>query len=169
MNNFYTIVHLQIPQYIIFEKPLWYYEGNNNDGIKKVFKEIKSLTGYKYENYHLKWSNIFGFNFTIAVYFVIRQGKPVGWEISLWDDTGCVALGKLYQELIDKEKDVLSDENYREMYRITENYVKGIIACSDCKTEIKKTEVAGNYFAGNYCKNCWERKWKAIEAKETYD
>lgn len=167
--SFYTIAHLEIPQYIIFEKPLWYYAMSNPDGINKLFKELKSLTGYGYDNTHLKWSNIFGVHFTIAVSFVIRQGNPIGWEITLWDATGQVALGSIYQKIVDQEKDVLSDENYREMYRITENYVKGIIACSDCKTEIKKTEVAGNYFAGNYCKDCWERKWKAIEAKETYD
>ena len=167
--SFYTIAHLEIPQYTIFEKPLWYYEGNNTNGINKLFKELKSLTGYGFDNTHLKWSNIFGVHFAISVYFVIRKRQPVGWEISLWDASGQVALGRLCQELVDKEKDILSDENYREMCRITENYVKGIISCSDCKTEIKKTEVAGHYFAAHYCKDCWERKWKAIEAKETYD
>lgn len=53
--------------------------------------------------------------------------------------------------------------------RITEEYIAGIIHCSDCGREIKKNEIAGRYFAGIYCKECWDREWAEREARETYD
>ena len=49
------------------------------------------------------------------------------------------------------------------------NKIEGKIKCSDCGKLINEKEIAGRYFAGLYCKDCWERTWKEIEAKETYD
>ena len=49
------------------------------------------------------------------------------------------------------------------------NKIEGKINCSDCGKLINEKEIAGRYFAGLYCKDCWERTWKEIEAKETYD
>lgn len=46
---------------------------------------------------------------------------------------------------------------------------EGYVKCSDCGKWIKSEEVAGRYFAGQYCKECWEGKWRAIEAQETYN
>lgn len=53
--------------------------------------------------------------------------------------------------------------------RIAEEYIAGIVHCSDCGREIKKNEIAGRYFAGIYCKECWDREWAEREARETYD
>lgn len=53
--------------------------------------------------------------------------------------------------------------------RIVEEYIAGIVHCSDCGREIKKNEIAGRYFAGVYCKECWDREWAEREARETYD
>ena len=43
------------------------------------------------------------------------------------------------------------------------------VNCSACDKEITYNEIAGRYFAGIYCKECWENKYKEIEAKETYE
>lgn len=50
-----------------------------------------------------------------------------------------------------------------------DNCLKGFVNCSDCGKIIKTEEIAGRYFAGRYCKDCWEKTWQVIEAKETYD
>lgn len=55
------------------------------------------------------------------------------------------------------------------LYDTIKEYESGVIHCSDCGKPINKGDIAGSYFAGRYCKDCWETKWKAIEAKETYD
>jgi DNA replicative helicase MCM subunit Mcm2 (Cdc46/Mcm family) len=53
---------------------------------------------------------------------------------------------------------------------VCDMWIDGKMYCSDCGEVI---EVAGShrkmYFAGRFCENCWERKWKAIEARENYD
>lgn len=53
--------------------------------------------------------------------------------------------------------------------RIAEEYIAGIVHCSDCGREIRKNEIAGRYFAGVYCKECWDREWAEREAGESYD
>jgi formamidopyrimidine-DNA glycosylase len=55
------------------------------------------------------------------------------------------------------------------MFNLCEDYGRGYVRCSDCETKIKTSEIAGRYFAGVYCKDCWDGKWKAIEAKENYE
>jgi len=46
---------------------------------------------------------------------------------------------------------------------------KGKAHCSDCQEIMDVDKIGGRYFAGIYCQSCWEREWKAIEAKETYN
>ena len=53
--------------------------------------------------------------------------------------------------------------------KVTDDYLKGVVKCSDCKKTILESEIAGRYFAGIYCEDCWNSKWKKIEEKETYD
>ena len=50
-----------------------------------------------------------------------------------------------------------------------DNFENHIINCCECGKEIAFSEIAGKYFAGVYCKDCWENKWKEIEAKEDYN
>jgi hypothetical protein len=163
---FYMVGHLEIKQSMIKNKPLLYFETNNKDGVVKLFKQLKELTGYKYDNKHLKWSNLFGYLFAISIY---ADKKHKSWEINLWDQTGGIAILRLEQPMTELETDMLSNDVYDEMCQVTEQYVRGFINCSDCKTQIKKSEIAGSYFAGVYCTDCWEGKWKEIEAKETYN
>lgn len=158
------IGHLQVPQQMLMKKPLWYFEGNNKEGVQKMFKKLKKMTGYQYDNTHLQWSNIFGEMFTFSVYV---SGDT--WSISVWDHTGGTSVCELSQPIVDKETDTLSQENYNKLSEETKAYTRGMTKCSGCKEEIKQDDIAGRYFAGTYCEGCWEGKWKAIEAEETYN
>lgn len=53
------------------------------------------------------------------------------------------------------------------LYEKLNDYNNGVFTCSDCGAKI--TSVAGRYFSGIYCKDCWKRKWKAVESAETYE
>ena len=86
------------------------------------------------------------------------------YQFNLWDDTGSNSL-----LAFNTKNKQLSGEEIRQIEKVMSNYQRGIINCSDCGKEIEKHEIAGRYFAGRYCKVCWEGKWRAIEAKETYD
>lgn len=52
---------------------------------------------------------------------------------------------------------------------VLNKYSKGFVKCSDCGKWIRKDEVAGGFFAGRYCKDCWDREWKEVAERETYD
>ncbi len=56
-----------------------------------------------------------------------------------------------------------------EVKKILDNYINGCVNCSDCKKLIEIKDIAGQYFAGRYCKECWERKWRSVEEKESYN
>lgn len=165
-NKFYTIGHLEIPQRIIMDTPLWYLDNNNKDGISKKFKELKKISGYTFDNTHLHWSNIFGHMFSISIHL---NYKKTYWDVHVWNHTGNESILNFLQKVVTVETDVLSIDNYKKLCGVTENYVRGIIKCSGCGKEIKTTDVAGQYFAGRYCNNCWNNKYKAIEAAENYE
>jgi hypothetical protein len=171
MSNFYMIGIFQIPQRVIQNIELWYLDANNPEGINLKFKELKKLSGYGFDNQYLLFSNIYGHLFAINIHFedVNRINKTAKWNISVWDATGSTALGSLIQLVETKESDRLSNVTYKELSRITENFTKEIVSCSSCNKQIKKSEIAGRYFAGIYYQHCWNTKYKAIEAKESYD
>ena len=86
-------------------------------------------------------------------------------SIAIWDEKGTTSLGEIQY---DKESTTFN-EVYNYLHNIMDEYCKGLIHCSDCEKLIPMKDVAGHYFAGSYCRDCWERKWKEIEAKETYE
>lgn len=100
-------------------------------------------------------------------------------KFNFYDETFSVGYSKRYNELSIWAKDgvvsLFSDKvaNISHCTDITfdaiNNWLSGYIKCSDCGELIRIEDIAGNYFAGMYCKHCWETKWKAIEARETYD
>lgn len=161
----------QIPQGIIKNIELWYLDNNNQEGIRLKFQELKKLSGYGFDNTHLLFSNVYGHLFAINIHFqdISRIHTSPKWEFCIWDATGNTSIGTIWQPVENKETDRLSDENYKELRRLTENFTKGIVKCSACGKEINKVDIAGRYFAGIYCQHCWDTKYKAIEAKETYE
>ena len=87
-------------------------------------------------------------------------------EVTLWADNGRTVL--FCNEDFDCfESDIIPLVD--EIFEVIEDKENGIIRCSDCGKKISVNEIAGHYFAGSYCKHCWDTKWKAIEAKETYE
>lgn len=62
-----------------------------------------------------------------------------------------------------------TDEFIEKVEQLTFESINHQIRCSDCEKLMIRDQIAGRYFAGVYCKDCWESKWKAIEAQETYD
>lgn len=169
-HKFYTVAHLEIQQHIIKDVPLWYLDMNNPDGMVNTFKKLKEITGYKFDNRHLKWSDIFGDMFAINVYYQMKT-KTYGeqWYIHVWDAKGNTTIATITQDVVNKEEDYINNKSFEILQKKTKSYSQGIVDCSDCKKEMKNEEVSGRYFAGIFCKDCWERTWKAIEAKETYD
>lgn len=83
-------------------------------------------------------------------------------EIHVWADDGNTAL-----LAIEEVKDLTAAS--KDIYDAIIDWLNGFICCSDCGKRIKKSEIAGGYFAGRYCTDCWNNKWKAIESKETYE
>ena len=93
---------------------------------------------------------------------VIRANKPK-WGI--YENVKNI-VGKQFKDTFEMFINELHEYGYNTYY---EDYSHEIIRCSDCEVAMSKDEIAGRYFAGVYCSDCWERKWKAIEAAETYD
>lgn len=85
-------------------------------------------------------------------------------EFDIWDNDD-----KFLGSFCIKIENPPTEEFIKWINRIVEEYITGIVHCSDCGREIKKNEIAGRYFAGVYCKECWDREWAEREAGETYD
>jgi hypothetical protein len=164
-----------------FDKiPLIEFEQNNRDGAyNQVRRAIKPIVNYTWDSPILRVTNIYGDEFSIHVYLGKSKGVPSGWEITIWDYKGNSTVG-VWGKKYESDKDCLTHEEIRKIKERLEEYSHHIQHCSDCQStmpsspDIKKTEhhqkeYGGQYFAGRYCKDCWERKWRAIEAKETYE
>jgi len=165
-NKPYWIPMMQIPQSQLLKHTLWWLDMNNrSDNSKRAeFDLMKKQSGYTFDNNKTLRSNIYGDFFSILV-----NSNDGEWDIAVWDATGGTALCTLFQEMIDKESDTLSDKNYKILCNVSEQHSKGITPCSKCKKLLKKEEIAGRYFAGVYCTECWEGEMKEIEAKENYN
>lgn len=118
--------------------------------------------------------NIFGLTFdnnanvllnvSGETYSLYSHSEGVNVEFVLYNTNGTNHLGKIHLR-----KDQSALEVYTWVKDITSKNLAGIISCSGCGEDIKEEDVAGNYFAGRYCKNCWETKYKKIEASENYN
>jgi hypothetical protein len=97
-------------------------------------------------------------------------GMPFVWSwhgstLTVYDAVGGTTVANGYFQGKGDRRKVIN-----EVVNRMEEFTQGYTHCSDCGTRIKyHGEVAGRYFAGVYCEKCWDGKWKAIEAKETYN
>lgn len=127
--------------------------------IEKTYEGARNnLLGYNLGNTFVRYS------YKDKVFSIGMYAGKNGTRIHMWDQHGIVSLGEYVEE-----HDVPSEDMVKWLYESADNYILNKIRCSDCGTIINKCDIAGSYFAGRYCKHCWETKWKAIEAKETYD
>jgi hypothetical protein len=160
--------------------PLMEFETNNKGNLyNKVRLAMKEIANYNWDNDILRVTNIYGDEFSIHVYLGKNKGVLSTWEITIWDYKGNSTVG-VWQKKYESDKDCLTIEEIRKIKERLEEYSHHIQHCSDCQStmpsspDIKKTEhhqkeYGGQYFAGRYCKDCWERKWRAVEARETYE
>lgn len=134
---------------------------------EEIRKQFKKITGYTYDNKDQRISNIYGdeFSFMITQHVGFKEKNEA--EINIWNSSGYDHLFRKVVKFDDQNK--IDRDSKKEIIERMDEYSKGEIHCSDCQKIMKRQDVAGRYFAGLYCTDCWERKWKAIEAKETYD
>jgi hypothetical protein len=127
------------------------------NGLEELHKYINEYTGFGWGNKNFRMSNIYGDEFTFSI---LRK------EFNLWDITGCTHIFRcVFPDDLKQRKQV-----FYQAVKASENYTQGIIQCSGCHKDTNLKEARKRrYFAGIYCEECWEGKWKAIEAKENYN
>ena len=89
------------------------------------------------------------------------------FRVCLWYENG---MSSLYSDDFPATKTL--EENLNIAAERLVDYLNGYVHCSDCGAKFPASEVEGyhrSYFAGKYCQHCWDTKWAAIEAQETYD
>ena len=86
-------------------------------------------------------------------------------DVTFWDINGTTSVFNI------TSKDLLvTDKQVNEIQKRLENYCNNIVECSECHKELQMgKDIAGTYYAGVYCRDCWESKWKAIEARDNYE
>ena len=153
----------------------WFNERTKQVYKRNIFREMiaTNTTFMDFKNQlesYIRSRNInFGVNCSNNEFYLVRENKRFAFgiysnEFYLWNDFG-ESIGS-YNIDINK---VPSDKFIEWIEKVTKEYCDGIIPCSDCGKSIKKTEIAGRYFSGVYCSDCWNRTWKEIEAKENYN
>jgi len=153
--------------YITFEKGL---SGNLDKFIadlEEASKAVKTAVNHKWANGNMRFSNIYGTEFA----FMLSKRehlttKEVWYELAVWDAYGSTAIisGTIPENSKERQNFI------KKVVSFTEEYSVGKIHCSDCGQLVNYPDVEKNrYFAGIYCDDCWNRKWKDIEAKENYN
>ena len=96
--------------------------------------------------------------------------KDFHWEVIIWADSGHKTVTRKRIQTNDERGHLLPDDIYNSIVDDCCDFIyKDLQVCSNCKTKVPQNKIAGHYFAGSYCAHCWETKYKAIEAKETYN
>ena len=95
-----------------------------------------------------------------------NQAKNL-FNVNVWDSSGNAALGSW--TFTQNPNKPMNEDIQREIKDVCSLYYNGQIHCSECGKLIELNDIAGSYFAGRYCKTCWETKWKAREAAENYN
>ena len=143
--------------------------------LKEYVEDFQSFRnkwiGYNLGNSCVLYQSNSGKKYTISIYPDMRyEGKArieIGTaSIHVWDESGGESILTIEQG---PWNDAPTISLLDSLYDTIKKYESGVIHCSDCGKPINKGEIAGSYFAGRYCSECWENKWKAIEARETYD
>lgn len=134
--------------------------------LEKTNRVLKELMSYPWSSPHYFVTDISGEMFQ----FLHHKFGDTN-IITLWNNSGRVGMGDIKVKSDDPNATILSHaaDQWKEMYQRMSDYTNGIIHCADCGNTLKLHEPHGTYFAGHFCDDCWERKWKAIAAAETYE
>lgn len=130
--------------------------------LENLKKYIDDVTGYHWGNGYFRFSNIYGDEFAFQIYPM--KFKPGSVDLSVWDAMGGTAIAHAL---------IVPGDPTNEIGRViktSEEFTQGIIHCSGCQKPIEYAQVKKQrYFAGIYCDECWNSKYKAIEANENYE
>lgn len=125
-----------------------------------TFDEIAEAMDFD-PNRKAYYKNAFG---ELFVVLVSKRLAPTIYATTIWNVSGSTALGRI------ATCDV--DEMLRFIERRAVDWSSGYVYCSECGAKMRRfnsVDIGGRYFAGAYCRHCWEGKWRAVEARETYD
>lgn len=127
-------------------------------------KELREISGYKWGGSFVRLTATFGMEFKVI--FSQHGGENSGWFCSIWTMNELTIV-----RLVDLPKDRSEvNEFITKILYAMDRWAEGYIKCSSCGTLHEYKVIKSNrYFAGTYCQTCWEREFKAIEAKENYD
>ena len=155
----------------------WFSSTTKQTYMRNIFEEMrkKNITFRELRDIINKWvvfrNEAFGRHYDNTEVYFLRENTRFGFflhencpEFSLYNDNSDF-LGSFAIE-IDKAP---TEEFVKWIEEITYEYINDLVHCSDCRKLIKKSEIAGNYYAGIYCKDCWEKEWKEREANENYE
>jgi hypothetical protein len=128
-------------------------------------KKLKKISGYMFDNANYRFSNIYGTEFSFSIYEEKYKEISTGkFYVKVWDYLGQTSI---FNREIFKENE---DEFIKDLLFHSDKWSQGEVKCSECNKWISYQENRRHtYFAGIYCSDCWEGKWKAIEAKESYN
>lgn len=156
-----------VVNYTTFEKGMMGDLDEFISELKEASDAVKNAVGYKWGNGNIRFSNIYGTEFS----FMLSKHKNINtkeaWhDISVYGTYGSTAIisGVIPENSNERQSFI------KKVMAYSEEYTKGIIHCSDCGKAVNYLNVQKNrYFAGIYCDDCWNRKWKAVEEKENYN
>ncbi len=169
--------------------PIWQFERPMNE--KRI--ALKVITGYEFDNENLKVQSVAGNLYSLMIkretcqWGSIRHkelqemfGEQVEinktYTLHLWNGWGGISLYGTTFEIKDYN-DTLPKEVMSAIDLAMSEYEEGRVVCSDCRG-ITDANSGRRYFAGIYCKPCWEGTtgkyigkggWREVEAKETYN
>ena len=180
--------NITVTNYDLRKKPMRWY----TDELPAIQKAMKEALGAQFDSARLKYDD-YGDFFSIilsqqqgtkgsmnyATYSKLPGFKVVGkskWStelvfnvftLNMWNRTGGTSL--LSKTFVAGMLEPIPADVRKAMSKAAKEYARGIVHCSACRKEMQQKDIAGRYFAGVYCADCWERTYKAIEAKETYN
>ena len=120
-------------------------------------------------------NDILGYNFGNGMSKIMYKNKLFTFsvfiqlngyvDIMFWDIKGTTSIFNITAKDL-----IVTDKQVNEIQKRLENYCNNIVECSECHKELQiGKDIAGTYYAGVYCRDCWESKWKAIEARDNYE
>lgn len=176
MNSLYKKLNGYFTPYLVFTLNQLIDLMKEDDSIEKTMirinafeKEVKEVADHGWGNQHLFIKNSYGdlFKFMLSKEYLSGGRTNNLYVLTLWSYNDH-SLGHfiLKDKYCIENKDVVLDK----VAKRTERFSQGYVPCSNCEKEEKIKDIEKNrYFAGIYCNECWERKYKAIEAKENYN
>ena len=156
--NYQTLGKTSIWQLTESAKSLSYYEN--------IFKEI---VNFSWGNSSQYFSNCNGMLFS----FRLSQTNIIVWdtkskqvfEANFPDEFK----PKTFPEDCPNYDAIMPKAVFDAMIEAVDLYAAGKIKCSKCATLLFFNEVAGTFYAGSYCGDCWEGGVRQQELREKYD